>query len=245
MTMSLPRTLFRADPLIAEAKRRAWRRRLTALAGSLVVAGVLVAWLTAGGSPAPAGAATVPHYFPASASGMQIVAVAAGFCGDASWMDDRPNAWRCGPANDAWPTRTVRTSSVWSVANYAGSVCFAAMAHARSVVCPLAPWSRRAVELRLSRPLGSWEHRHAALWVKSQERWAHLPWGVWTANGSRCITQTGQMGAYDSGGTVTYACADGSLLVGFPRRSGATWTIGSQPNRWQRVTRVAISDIWR
>jgi hypothetical protein len=245
MTMSLPRALFRVDPLIAEAKRRAWRRRLAALAGSLVVAGVLVAWLTAGGLPAPAGAATVLHDFPGSASGMQIVAVGPGFCGDASWMEDRPNAWKCAPANDAWPAGTVRVSPAWSVTNYAGSACFAATAHARTVVCPLTPWSRRAVELRLTRPLGSWRTRHEALWVKSQERWAHLPWGVWTKNGERCITQTGQMGAFDPAGTATYACADGSLLVGFPRRSGATWTIGFQPSRWRRATRVAITDVWR
>jgi len=219
------------------------RRVEVSVAGVLrfALAGLLVATVLAAGGAASAetGRATMIHYFHAFRAGrispgVRIVWSGVGYCRDASWEDDRLDAWYCGAKHAP------------SDLGFYGAVCFSKNAHSRFVICPLAPWSHRAAEIRLTRRLGDWHRLHAALWTKGQYKWAHLPFGVWTTNGKRCRTQTGQQGAYDPAGRVTYVCTDGGVLVGFPHQKMAMWTI-RYGRSWstRHPNRVGITDAWR
>lgn len=121
-----------------------------------------------------------------------------GYCWEASLASTDADAYRCFQGN------------------LIHDPCFAASAHARSVVCFLDPWHAVTV-LRLTRRLP----RHGPA-VKGPP----LPWAIVTTDGRRCVFMTGAT-ALAGGERVNYGCTDGSYLIGNPDTRAPLWTIRS------------------
>jgi hypothetical protein len=118
--------------------------------------------------------------------------------------------------------------------------CFAATAHASSVVCFLDPWTPVTV-LRLTKPLP----KHGPLFGRA------LPWAIETTDGRHCTFLTGATGLM-GGQRVNYGCTDRSYLIGGPDERQPLWTIHSaktyvpdKPGRPTPITRFPVARIAR
>jgi hypothetical protein len=134
----------------------------------------------------------------------------------------RSDAWRCGPTQGFYDP------------------CFSngGSATPRYVVCPAAPWSKRVVLVRLSKPLP---------WLSGNPTKDPLdssPWGIVTATRKRCqLIATGT--SLIAGMRISYYCARGGYLVGEPRRATQTWRIVYLADvRSNRLAEVSISSAW-
>jgi hypothetical protein len=135
----------------------------------LFVLGLLVG--VAGASAASAGQErTVVHHYVAFkdgrlAPGLTVRASVPGYCWSTSVVEGRRYTWRC-----------IRGNAIHDP-------CFSAKPRSRFVVCPDAPWSKRVLVLRLTRPLPPWKVYGG--------HWRKWPWGVTTADGKHCFTLAG------------------------------------------------------
>jgi hypothetical protein len=145
-----------------------------------------------------------------------------GYCFSGSAAADRRDAWRC-------------TSG-----DLLADPCFSARAKSRSVVCPEAPWSHRALLLKLTRPLPRALANHPRPSLKAQ------PWAIELADGRRALYSSGATDALE-GQRLNYffGAATKEGLWGYPDRSEQPWTILAAPFGAQHLsTRVAIRHAW-
>ena len=151
------------------------------------------------------------------ASGVHVKQTARGHCWETSAVESRPYAWRC------------------LEGKYILDPCFSAAKHGHVVLCPIEPWSRQVVLLRLTRSLPPWQPGRFN---------QSLPVGIWTTNGKRCVHGSGATSVIRFK-PVTYQCSGGGLLVGLAQRSTATWTIWYAAGYTAHtVMRVGITDAW-
>jgi hypothetical protein len=148
----------------------------------------------------------------------------SGFCVGAARSSARPDAWRCF-ADDHWI-----------------DPCFSATSRSRIVLCPIDPWSKSVRIVELTRRLPP---------VRTRADRKHAPWGIWTANGKRCVISVSGANLVLDGERVRYECAVSGFLVGYANTGGAEWTIGYVPRfalanpRRLHSRRVGITDVWR
>ena len=164
----------------------------------------------------------VGHYKPLVggrvAPGLTVTATRDGVCPGASLVSSRIDAWRCFEGN------VIRDP------------CFSQPPQSTIVVCPAAPWNRRVVVLRLTRPLPSG-------WVGIRTK-SGFPWAIMTADHKRCTSYAGMAGLPKVGGVpVTYGCQGGGNLAGYVAQRSATWTIHETRQR-PRLVVVGISRVW-
>jgi hypothetical protein len=161
----------------------------------------------------------VGHYQPLVAGkvapGLTVTATRSGDCPGASLVSSRIYAWRCFQGN------LIRDP------------CFSQPPKSAIVVCPQAPWNRRVLVLRLTRPLPTG-------WVGIRQK-GNFPWAVITADGRHCTSYAGIAGL---GLAATYGCQDGSNLAGYVRRGSATWTIHETRHQPAGLVVVGVSEVW-
>jgi hypothetical protein len=142
----------------------------------------------------------------------------AGSCWTTSAVVGRAYSWRCLHRNEIHDP------------------CFSATRHSSIVVCPVRPWSRTVLVIRLTSALPGW---------KEYGFDQNFPWGVWTTNHKRCFSYSGSATGGVAGRAVTYGCEGGGLLVGLADRRTRQWTIHYVAG-WHSTTAVVvgITDAW-
>lgn len=121
-------------------------------------------------------------------------ATVAGDCGmGGSLALNRIDAWRC------------------MVGNQIYDPCFAAAAHATSVICGALPSRPYGIQVRLSAPLPSHDPVHGT----------RQPWILELGDGTTCGFFTGATSGVQ-GQRVNYGCSDQLVLVGLPQ-PGRVW----------------------
>jgi hypothetical protein len=156
------------------------------------------------------------------APGLQITLDIAGYCVSGARSTARADAWRC--FADHWI-----------------DPCFSATPRSRTVLCPVDPWSKQVRLVELTRRLPP---------VRTRASRKYAPWGVWTANGKRCVIAVSANLRFD-GQRVRYECAVSGFLLGFANTQGREWTIGYLPRfalanpRRLHARRIGITDVWR
>lgn len=193
----------------------------------------------AGGQSSPAGSSPASGSSPAGHAGQDTIASVyrpfrangstflrththSGYCFTGSSAADRRDAWRC------------------LTGNLIEDPCFSASASARSVVCPLGPWTRRALRIRLTRPLPGKFANHPAPSLHVQ------PWAIELFGGHRARFSSGASSVVE-GDRLNYSFGSGTSegLWGYPDRSAEPWTIFDAPFGAQHLTRhVAIRRAW-
>jgi len=101
------------------------------------------------------------------------------------------------------------------------------------VICPESPWSGKATQLTLQKPLD--ESHQVSLDMSTA-----LPWAVELANGDHCLSVDSTQ--IDNNLPVHYQCASGVFLMGDAHRCEATWTILEHDN--QGITMMNVSKVW-
>jgi hypothetical protein len=121
--------------------------------------------------------------------------------------------------------------------------CFSAGSKSRILACPVAPWSRRVVALRLRSPLKRWRPFLDAT--------RHAPWAIRVSNGKRCRSLFGAALDSVNGKPVTYRCAGSGFLLGWVGAVSSTVEylalkrLPSGDPHSKRVKRLRITDVWR
>jgi hypothetical protein len=170
------------------------------LVGAIVVALVLA---TAPAALSATGGQKVDPF----ADGWTITSTVSGSCFTGSISTQRPDAFRC-----------------FAGANSLVDPCFSSPAASGEVLCVPEPWSRKAIEIRLTKPLPQIGHGPARVWA------------VELANGGRCNVSTGA-NSVSHGRVVGWYCTNGVLAQRL--HPGATWWAWWQPKsggQWKRVT---------
>lgn len=204
------------EALTRRSLKRIWRL------GLIVV--LIAAFLVAAAVTSSAGAdRTRVHYFHAFrdgriAPGIHVVRAKPGYCWTTSGVEGGRDTWRC------------------FLGNLIYDPCFSSTRHGDYVLCPYWPWNPSVVQLRLARSLPT---------PSSFGRNPSLPWGIWTANGKRCVHYSGATTEI-RGKPILYECRGGGYLAGLAHRSQPTWTIfysrSDEPSA--RLQRVGITDAW-
>lgn len=179
------------------------------------------------------GAATRVHEFVAFRAGklaprLKVKGRASGACRVRSLVVGRRTAlaWRC------------------STGHLIRDPCFSATSSSKSVVCPRYPWRNDVLLVRLNSRLPR---------EKFLEHAKNDPWGIWTANGKRCISYAGSALDTMKGKSVTYGCVGGGILLGYANTERRRWTISYAPRnagagpegRRVETPVVGIIDVWR
>jgi hypothetical protein len=193
-------------------------RRLASLALAL---GVTLAF--AGGAAGTKSSTTVRRFIAFNgkslAPTLEVTKRGRGYCWVGSIADGRTDAWRCFLGNSILDP------------------CFSKGKLSKPfVVCPIAPWSRRATVLVLTKPIPLVEGN-------ATSRSSTEPWGIVTANGKHCLAFTGATGVI-GGRYVRYGCQEGGVLLGVPDRHTPVWTIFYAAKNSSLQFRVRITDAW-
>lgn len=148
------------------------------------------------------------------AAGWTVSAKASGYCASASAATKRPDAFRC----------------------YRGSYaimdpCFSSPSSSGEVLCVDSPWSKKAIEVQLTKPVP----------VAAPDGTASI-WAVVLANGARCTIDNEDTDVA-FGHTVGWACTNGELAQGL--HSGSTWWALWQPSSGIRWRHVSIRMLYR
>jgi len=98
------------------------------------------------------------------------------------------------------------------------------------VLCPDGtPDSHDALQVRLTKPLPRGRANPPGGVTST------APWVIVTAAGTYCYRQP----------AATYQCAGAALVVGLPKRTGTTWTIGLLPTSTSKhAVTTAIRSVW-
>jgi hypothetical protein len=103
-------------------------------------------------------------------------------------------------------------------------------------MCPDRPWSTSGLRIQLTKPLPDW-----TLYPSR----ADFPWGVWTADGRRCVSYASTATDKILGRPVTYGCAGGGFLAGYLDTRTQPWTARFASGlHVHRFTVLAVSDVW-
>jgi hypothetical protein len=101
--------------------------------------------------------------------------------------------------------------------------CFSSPAAKTVVLCVLAPASREAIEIRLTKPLPAASHGAGRVWA------------VALANGGRCNVSTGANGV-SHGRVVGWYCTNGALAEQLhPAKTWWAWWQRKGGSKWKRV----------
>jgi hypothetical protein len=147
------------------------------------------------------------------APGWTVAAHASGYCESAATLTKRSDAFRC----------------------YRGSYqimdpCFSSPSASGNVLCVAAPWSRKAVEVQLTKPL------------PATGQGSEPVWAVALANGDHCsITPDTTDTSY--GHVIGWVCTNGELAQGL--HSGKSWWALWQPSSGARWKHVSIRTLYR
>lgn len=158
------------------------------------------------------------------APGLRVTTRRTGSCSAPSLVTSRPYSWRC------------------SSPHLILDPCFSPGRVGVMVVCPATPWGKAVTLLDVAPPLSHW---------KLAARGVNFPWGLWTANGKRCISLSGgSLGPRIKNKTVTYRCKGGGYLLGYVQRQRPEWTIYytgriSADLRAGPIVHVRITDVWQ
>jgi hypothetical protein len=202
-------------------------RAVTAKTG--LVAGLLMLTLIPSGAAPGAGyAPTQLHVFNAFTPDAKLTAglhvlgkVVRGSCWEGAVLDQRSDAWRCTHGDRLYDPCFVNGVGVGSLA-----------------ACPLTPWGRRVVLLRLTKKLPlHYANRNRPV--------THLlPWGIVTGSGKHCFMLSGAT-ATVAGQRINYGCSGGGQLIGSPQRDTSRWTILFERNfNAHQLTSVGIAAAW-
>ena len=147
------------------------------------------------------------------AAGWKTTAKVSGSCFAAAISTQRSDAFRC----------FAGTSTIVDP-------CFSSPAANAEVLCVLAPGSRDAIEIRLTKPLPAAGHGPGRVWA------------VELANGGRCNVSTGANGV-SHGRVVGWYCTNGALAEQL--HPAATWWAWWQRKGGGQWKRVKIRTVYR
>jgi hypothetical protein len=161
----------------------------------------------------PAVSATHTEKVDPFAAGWTIRSTDLGSCFSDSTSSKRPNAYRC-----------------YQGTNYVRDPCFSSPSSSATVRCVETPWSRKAEEVRLTKPL------------PAIGQGLELVWAVALANGARCFIWPDAPDVF-YGHRVGWTCTKGEAAQGL--HSGTTWWALWQPTSGVPWTHVAIRTLYR
>ena len=152
------------------------------------------------------------------APAVPISATTSGYCWSNSEAAARSDAWRCTAGNNIHDP------------------CFGSYG-IDYVVCPdVGPWTGRAIEMRLTKPLPPGANQQVQAGLQGD------PWALELANGSTCEFLTGA-GSLVAGLRENYSCSGHLILYGDPSRSSRIWTIfggaANSPQLIEQKIRIA------
>jgi hypothetical protein len=140
------------------------------------------------------------------AAGWSTTAKVSGSCFTGAIATQRSDAFRC-----------------FAGASTLVDPCFSSPAGKAEVLCVLAPWSRAAIEIRLTKPLPAAGHGPGRVWA------------VELANGGRCNVSTGANGV-SHGRVVGWYCTNGALAEQLhPAATWWSWWQRKGGGQWKRV----------
>lgn len=147
------------------------------------------------------------------AAGWTVSGSDSGYCDAAATTTTRSDAFRC----------------------YKGSYdifdpCFSSPAAGGDVRCVAAPWSRKSIEVHLTKAL------------PTSNPGSEQVWAVALANGGRCVIDP-QSTDTSHGHVIAWGCTNGDLARGL--HSGVTWWALWQPSNGARWTHVSIRTLYR
>jgi hypothetical protein len=147
------------------------------------------------------------------AAGWTVAAKASGYCDSTAESTKRSDAFRC----------------------YRGSYriidpCFSSPSASGAVRCVEEPWTRKAIEVQLTKPL------------PASAPGGEQVWAVALANGERCAIWP-ENTEKSFGHVIGWTCTNGELAQGL--HSGKTWWALWQPSNGAPWTHVSIRTLYR
>lgn len=145
-----------------------------------------------------------------------IQKVVQGECLEQSKLMTREDAWRC------------------MVNSHYYDPCFMKGAgKATQVLCPVSPWSRDSILIKVSTPLNNASHQPL-------DMSRTFPWAIELSNGEHCQAILTEQ-TFDAM-PIHYQCEHGSLLMGYLQRCKAVWTMLEK--KGDKVETAVLSRVW-
>jgi hypothetical protein len=149
---------------------------------------------------------------------VHVTTTSRGHCAGGSAATSRSDAWRC------------------FAGNFVYDPCFSSSKAPGIVLCPVAPWTASATEVKLTARLSGAN--------TGKPSTSGHPWALATPS-DKCVLATGATRILDHLRANYYCQTTKNVLWGFPSRKSEPWTIYSAPGTASKLTRkVAIRVAW-